>query len=143
MSKVGRNEPCPCGSGRKLKLCHGAVAIAAATSAPLVPLVPLVPADAAAASRTCGPCTACCEGWAEGEIRGHRMHAGQHCHFLLEGACTLYDERPHSPGVSVRKRTSCASKDAIDPLHATKPGQFSGVNSSLVALLRPARNPTQ
>jgi uncharacterized protein len=24
--KVGRNEPCPCGSGRKFKLCHGASA---------------------------------------------------------------------------------------------------------------------
>jgi uncharacterized protein len=23
-AKVGRNEPCPCGSGRKFKLCHGA-----------------------------------------------------------------------------------------------------------------------
>ena len=22
--KVGRNEPCPCGSGRKFKHCHGA-----------------------------------------------------------------------------------------------------------------------
>jgi SEC-C motif-containing protein len=22
--KLGRNEPCPCGSGRKLKQCHGA-----------------------------------------------------------------------------------------------------------------------
>jgi preprotein translocase subunit SecA len=22
--KVGRNEPCPCGSGRKFKICHGA-----------------------------------------------------------------------------------------------------------------------
>ena len=22
-SKVGRNDPCPCGSGRKFKLCHG------------------------------------------------------------------------------------------------------------------------
>ncbi|HTW05258.1 MAG TPA: SEC-C metal-binding domain-containing protein [Streptosporangiaceae bacterium] len=22
-SKVGRNAPCPCGSGRKYKLCHG------------------------------------------------------------------------------------------------------------------------
>lgn len=21
--RVGRNEPCPCGSGRKYKLCHG------------------------------------------------------------------------------------------------------------------------
>ncbi|HEY1392861.1 MAG TPA: SEC-C metal-binding domain-containing protein, partial [Methylibium sp.] len=23
MPKVGRNDPCPCGSGRKYKLCHG------------------------------------------------------------------------------------------------------------------------
>jgi len=23
--KVGRNEPCPCGSGKKYKHCHGAV----------------------------------------------------------------------------------------------------------------------
>jgi uncharacterized protein len=22
--KVGRNDPCPCGSGRKYKQCHGA-----------------------------------------------------------------------------------------------------------------------
>jgi hypothetical protein len=22
-AKVGRNEPCPCGSGRKYKVCHG------------------------------------------------------------------------------------------------------------------------
>lgn len=26
MSKTGRNEPCPCGNGRKYKLCHGAPA---------------------------------------------------------------------------------------------------------------------
>jgi preprotein translocase subunit SecA len=25
--KVGRNEPCPCGSGRKYKKCHGAEAV--------------------------------------------------------------------------------------------------------------------
>jgi uncharacterized protein YecA (UPF0149 family) len=23
-AKVGRNEPCPCGSGKKYKKCHGA-----------------------------------------------------------------------------------------------------------------------
>jgi hypothetical protein len=78
--KPGRNDPCPCGSGRKFKLCHGAVAVAVA-----------------APQRACGPCTACCEGWAEGEIRGHRMFAGQHCHFLHAGACSIYDERPQSP----------------------------------------------
>ncbi|MGX9080037.1 SEC-C metal-binding domain-containing protein, partial [Klebsiella pneumoniae] len=24
-SKVGRNEPCPCGSGKKYKHCHGQI----------------------------------------------------------------------------------------------------------------------
>jgi preprotein translocase subunit SecA len=24
--KVGRNDPCPCGSGKKYKKCHGATA---------------------------------------------------------------------------------------------------------------------
>jgi preprotein translocase subunit SecA len=23
MAKVGRNDPCPCGSGKKFKHCHG------------------------------------------------------------------------------------------------------------------------
>lgn len=23
LAKVGRNDPCPCGSGRKFKVCHG------------------------------------------------------------------------------------------------------------------------
>ena len=23
VSKIGRNEPCPCGSGKKYKQCHG------------------------------------------------------------------------------------------------------------------------
>ncbi|MCX5641186.1 MAG: SEC-C metal-binding domain-containing protein [Planctomycetota bacterium] len=26
MKVVGRNEPCPCGSGKKYKSCHGATA---------------------------------------------------------------------------------------------------------------------
>ena len=31
--KVGRNEPCPCGSGRKYKKCHGAMVGGAKDSA--------------------------------------------------------------------------------------------------------------
>ena len=27
MKKVGRNEPCPCGSGKKFKHCHGQLAV--------------------------------------------------------------------------------------------------------------------
>ena len=82
MTKTGRNDPCPCGSRRKYKLCHGALAVLAAAPTP---------------QRQCGPCTACCQGWAEGEIRGHRMAPGQPCHFLEQGACAIYDERPQSP----------------------------------------------
>ncbi len=85
MSKIGRNDPCSCGSGRKYKLCCGALRIA--------------PLDAATASpgRDCGSCTGCCDGWLEGEIRGHRMFPGQRCHFAGDGACTIYEERPQSP----------------------------------------------
>jgi hypothetical protein len=25
MAKIGRNQPCPCGSGKKHKRCHGAL----------------------------------------------------------------------------------------------------------------------
>jgi len=28
--KIGRNDPCPCGSGKKYKKCHGAAAAVAA-----------------------------------------------------------------------------------------------------------------
>ena len=40
---VGRNEPCPCGSGRKYKQCHGALGAAAT--------VPAAPPDAGALAR--------------------------------------------------------------------------------------------
>ena len=90
VAKTGRNEPCPCGSGRKYKLCCGALVMVTTPSAP---------------PRACGPCTACCEGWAEGEIQGHRMSPGQPCHFLRPAPrdasqaspCSIYDERPQSP----------------------------------------------
>jgi len=90
---TGRNDPCTCGSGRKYKKCCG---IAAA-------IVPIVAASTGASTvdalsaRACGTCTACCEGWAAGVIRGHPMYPGQHCHFLSAGKCTIYDERPQSP----------------------------------------------
>ncbi len=102
VAKTGRNHPCPCGSQRKYKLCHGAVAIVAAAPTPAPVPVPVpVPVEVQAMpARECGPCTACCEGWAEGEIRGHRMHPGRPCHFLAGGpggSCSIYAERPQSP----------------------------------------------
>jgi hypothetical protein len=77
--RVARNDPCPCGSGKKYKKCCGAV-------------IPLE-----APRRACGSCTACCDGWVVGTIRGHEMKPGQPCHFRGEGRCTIYDERPLEP----------------------------------------------
>ena len=89
----GRNEPCPCGSGKKFKKCCGAVIpLLAVPGAPSARVEP-----ALTTQRQCGPCTSCCEGWAAGTIRGHEMHAGLHCHFLIDQKCTIYEERPVSP----------------------------------------------
>ncbi len=55
---IGRNDPCPCGSGLKYKKCHGAT-------------IPI----AAAPPRQCGECTACCDGWVAG---------GDHCCSIYE-----------------------------------------------------------
>lgn len=50
-----------------------------------------------APSRECGECTACCEGWLHGIIRGHEMHRGKACHFLGCNGCTIYKDRPEEP----------------------------------------------
>jgi hypothetical protein len=75
----GRNDPCPCGSGKKYKKCHGAVIALQATQ------------------RACGTCTACCDGWVVGTIEGHEMKPGTPCHFRGEGCCTIYGRRPKEP----------------------------------------------
>jgi hypothetical protein len=77
---VGRNDPCPCGSGLKYKKCHGAV-------------IPV----AKAAARQCGECTACCDGWVAGVIEGHEMKPGTPCHFRGDGCCSIYERRPQYP----------------------------------------------
>jgi hypothetical protein len=81
---VGRNDPCPCGSGKKYKKCCGAV-------------IALAPAVTPRAERECGTCTACCDGWVEGTIYGHEMKPGVPCHFRGEGCCTIYERRPQEP----------------------------------------------
>lgn len=50
-------------------------------------------------SRECGECTACCEGWLGGVIRGHEMDRNKPCHFLgcKNTRCTIYEERPEEP----------------------------------------------
>jgi len=80
---AGRNDPCPCGSGKKYKNCCGAVIALRA-----------VPA---ATERQCGACTACCDGWVKGTVEGHDMRPGQPCFFRGQGCCTIYDRRPLDP----------------------------------------------
>ena len=77
---VGRNDPCPCGSGKKYKKCCGAVIAIAASSA-----------------RQCGECTACCDGWVTGVIEGHEMYPGTPCYFRGDQCCTIYERRPKYP----------------------------------------------
>jgi hypothetical protein len=62
-----------------------------------VPVSTLKSGTATTATRVCGTCTACCDGWFAGTIRGHEMKAGLPCHFRGKGCCTIYDERPENP----------------------------------------------
>ncbi|MDB5775026.1 MAG: hypothetical protein JWP38_1159 [Herbaspirillum sp.] len=95
--KPGRNDPCPCGSGEKYKKCCGKV-IALTPAPAATSAMASVPAPApGAAQRECGSCTACCDGWMAGTIRGHDMQPGTPCHFVRDGGCSIYDERPQSP----------------------------------------------
>lgn len=87
--KPGRNDACSCGSGEKYKKCCGKVIPLA--PAPMPMPMPAMPA------RSCGPCTACCDGWMVGTINGHHMQPGTPCHYVREGGCSIYDQRPDSP----------------------------------------------
>jgi hypothetical protein len=86
-----RNEPCPCGSGRKYKHCCGVIPVRAAPA--VADVAPAIPS----AERSCGTCTACCDGWLAGTIRGHDMKPGVPCHFRGNGSCTIYEDRPVEP----------------------------------------------
>jgi SEC-C motif-containing protein len=82
---VGRNDPCPCGSGKKYKRCCGATTPLVQVSAPRV---------TAGQRRQCGTCTVCCGGWIEATIYGHEMKPGHPCRFRGDGCCTIYPRRP-------------------------------------------------
>jgi hypothetical protein len=47
--------------------------------------------------RTCGSCTACCDGWLQIEVRGHKIQPGKPCPFSVEHQCSIYSERPQHP----------------------------------------------
>jgi hypothetical protein len=48
-------------------------------------------------NRNCNNCTACCEGWLDGNIYGYEMYPGKSCHFMGVGECKIYDQRPERP----------------------------------------------
>jgi hypothetical protein len=48
-------------------------------------------------ARHCGSCTACCDGWLQIDVRGHRVRPGQPCPFSVQHQCAIYDERPQHP----------------------------------------------
>jgi len=47
--------------------------------------------------RDCSPCTACCQGWLNAEIRGHKVCPGTPCPFSKPEGCSIYAERPVDP----------------------------------------------
>jgi hypothetical protein len=48
-------------------------------------------------NRSCGSCTACCDGWLQIEVRGHRIRPGKPCPFSVAHQCSIYSERPREP----------------------------------------------
>ncbi len=83
--KVGRNDPCPCGSGRKFKRCCGEARPAAAQPA------------SRPGVRSCQGCTACCDGWLKIEIDGESVYPGKPCPHSTGKGCRIYESRPDDP----------------------------------------------
>jgi hypothetical protein len=91
--KPDENEKCVCGSGKKSKECcarpvlHKAEQITSTSGTNNV----------SSNKRECGTCTACCDGWLAGTVHGHEMKPGVPCHFMKNGACSIYSQRPQFP----------------------------------------------
>jgi hypothetical protein len=62
--------------------------------------------------RTCGTCTACCDGWLQIEVYGHRVRPGAPCPFSVNHQCSIYSERPQHPC----REFSCGWLVASSPL---------------------------
>lgn len=102
MTKPGRNELCPCGSGKKYKKCHGAAtnnmtaAVSSATSYLLRPLSSRRPSSEQL-PRPCGDCSLCCDGWVKTQVLGHDIDLDKPCPFSSGQHCTMHDTRPDDP----------------------------------------------
>ncbi len=47
--------------------------------------------------RNCDGCTACCDGWLNGQAHGHGFWPGRKCHFVGTAGCSIYSNRPDDP----------------------------------------------
>jgi hypothetical protein len=99
MKKQGRNDPCPCGSGRKYKKCHGASAPegSGATAAALYSIRPAPRSLPSGTPRPCGDCSKCCDGWVKTRVLGHDIDLGHPCPFSSGHHCTIHPDRPDDP----------------------------------------------
>ncbi len=89
---VGRNAPCPCGSGRKYKHCH----------AGNPDVLPVVSRDSASVSRrsliavhkyrNCDGCTACCGPSLRINAPNLFKARGDWCAYLCDGGCSLWGD---------------------------------------------------
>lgn len=48
-------------------------------------------------SRNCQPCTACCDGWVQIEVKGCEAYPGHPCPHSTGSGCDDYDNRPVDP----------------------------------------------
>ena len=92
MSKVKRNDPCPCGSGKKFKHCHFGEDLAEeGEAAPR--LSPVVPALLLAVV----VCVAAAVGWSQGSV-GSGVTVFLAGLLLVGGAIVLRKPPPPNPG---------------------------------------------
>ncbi|PCH59528.1 MAG: hypothetical protein COC05_06765 [Gammaproteobacteria bacterium] len=99
MEKTGRNDPCPCGSGKKYKKCHGATVVesAVALTQQVYSLSPIPRPKSPQAPRPCGECSLCCDGWVKTHVLGHDIDFGKPCPFSSGQNCTIHEKRPDDP----------------------------------------------
>ncbi|MFT5141175.1 MAG: hypothetical protein ACI9CB_002846 [Rhodothermales bacterium] len=78
-------------------------------------------------NRQCGNCKACCEGWLNAEIDGHKMSAGTPCIHCTETGCAIYPTRPVDPC----REFNCGWLQEDSPL----PEHLKPNNSDVIVLL--------
>ncbi len=53
-------------------------------------------------TRQCGSCSACCQGWIKGAIRGVKLGLNNPCQHCTTDGCAIYASRPENPCVQFK-----------------------------------------